>query len=206
MSLETWKLFFEIGGVLLLFLTFVFGAGALFTSTQINERQAQQLRTFEKELTDAKTELKRQEVRAAVAEKETAELQAEVAGRHLSQKQLVEISTSLKRFVGREVFISSYSGDSEAARLGLQINAALERAGVHVSDQLGRTIASGGGVSFGVNVTGPAGDRDLVNAISEALKKAHIEGTADVKDSAGIRFGNALTGIMVALRPLAENK
>ena len=52
MSLEFWKSFFEIGGVLLLFLTFVFGAGALVVSTKINERQAEEIRQFDANLKD----------------------------------------------------------------------------------------------------------------------------------------------------------
>jgi predicted negative regulator of RcsB-dependent stress response len=67
-SLEAWKTFFEIGGVILLFLTFVFGAGVLFTSTRINERQAKQLRQFDSDLTQARTALSVQEERAAKAE------------------------------------------------------------------------------------------------------------------------------------------
>jgi hypothetical protein len=73
MSLESWKSFFEIGGVTLLFLTFIFGTGALFTSTRINKRQAEQIRLFEKEL--------------AKAQKEAAEAQ-------LALKQYVEARTS----------------------------------------------------------------------------------------------------------------
>jgi hypothetical protein len=53
MSLESWKSFFEIGGVVLLLLTFVFGAGALIATRRVNEIQAGQLREFDKELTAA---------------------------------------------------------------------------------------------------------------------------------------------------------
>lgn len=69
MSLEGWKAFFEGGGVGLLFFTFLFGAGALLTTRRLNERQAAQLRQFEKDLTDARTKLGEQQERAAVAEK-----------------------------------------------------------------------------------------------------------------------------------------
>jgi hypothetical protein len=39
MSLDGWKAFFEIGGITLLFLTFVFGAGALLVGKRINVLQ-----------------------------------------------------------------------------------------------------------------------------------------------------------------------
>lgn len=39
MDVEWWKSFFEIGGVVLLFLTFAFGAGFMLTGKKVNERQ-----------------------------------------------------------------------------------------------------------------------------------------------------------------------
>jgi multidrug efflux pump subunit AcrA (membrane-fusion protein) len=68
MDMEWWKAFFEIGGVVLLFLTFAFGAGFMLTSKKVNERQAERLRVFDSELTEAKTELSKQQERAAKAE------------------------------------------------------------------------------------------------------------------------------------------
>lgn len=50
MSLDAGKTFFEIGGVILLFLTFVFGVGVLLTGNQINARQAKELREFQLKL------------------------------------------------------------------------------------------------------------------------------------------------------------
>src|SRR5439155_24847113 len=64
-SLEFWKNAFEIAGVFLLLLTFVAGAGVLWFGRQVNEIQAGQLRQFDKGLTDAKTELGKQQERAA---------------------------------------------------------------------------------------------------------------------------------------------
>src|SRR5712692_9128975 len=73
MSLEGWKSLFEIGGAILLFLTFIFGAGVVITGNWINERQAERLRQFDKSLTDAKTDLLSQEERAANAERDAAD-------------------------------------------------------------------------------------------------------------------------------------
>lgn len=60
-SLEFWKNAFEISGVILLLLTFFAGAGVLWFSRRVNEIQAEQLRQFDKGLTDAKTELGKQQ-------------------------------------------------------------------------------------------------------------------------------------------------
>jgi hypothetical protein len=73
MSVEAWKSLFEIGGVTLLFLTFVFGVGALITTNWINKRQAERLRQFDRSLTESKTALLRQEERAANAERDAAD-------------------------------------------------------------------------------------------------------------------------------------
>jgi hypothetical protein len=68
MDMEWWKSFFESGGVILLFLTFAFGAGFMLTSKQIGERQSVRLRKFDSDLTSAKSELAKQQERAAKAE------------------------------------------------------------------------------------------------------------------------------------------
>jgi hypothetical protein len=52
MSVEALKSFFDVGAVVLLFLAFAFGAGVLITGNIINDRQAAQLRQFDKELRD----------------------------------------------------------------------------------------------------------------------------------------------------------
>jgi septal ring factor EnvC (AmiA/AmiB activator) len=79
MSLEWWKAFFEIGGVALLALTFAFGAGALIVNNRLNSLQDTQLRQFNKDLTGAKTELGRQQERAANADARVAGLEQDVA-------------------------------------------------------------------------------------------------------------------------------
>src|ERR1700689_3233953 len=70
MSMEGWKTIFDWSAVVLLFLTFVSGFGALITGNIINKRQDEHLRQFDKDLTEAKTELGRQQERAAKAEME----------------------------------------------------------------------------------------------------------------------------------------
>src|SRR6266478_4274798 len=94
MSLEAWKTIFEIGGVILLFLTFVFGAGALFTSTRINARQASELREFNNKLADAQTGLSKQQERTANAEGRVAGLEKTAADAKTAQQK---VETELAR-------------------------------------------------------------------------------------------------------------
>jgi hypothetical protein len=72
MSLEGWKTFFEIGGVILLFLTFVFGAGAVLIGKKINALQAEEVRQFN-------IKLAAQQERAANAEHDAAEAKTTAA-------------------------------------------------------------------------------------------------------------------------------
>lgn len=83
-SLEFWKNLFEITGVVLLLLTFIAGAGVLWFSRKLNDRQAAQLRQFDKDLTDAKTKLGEQQERAAVAETALKEVDAKTEGFRLA--------------------------------------------------------------------------------------------------------------------------
>jgi hypothetical protein len=83
---ESWKTAFEIIGIVLLGLTFVDGGMVWFFNRRVNQQQATKLRAFQQDLTEAKTELSRQQERAATAEKQlelvreaTADTQREVA-------------------------------------------------------------------------------------------------------------------------------
>ncbi len=79
MSVDAWKSIFDMGTVLAAFLVFVFGAGALITGNIINKRQESQLRQFDKGLTEAKTELSKQQERAANADARVAGLEHDTA-------------------------------------------------------------------------------------------------------------------------------
>jgi hypothetical protein len=73
MSLEFWKAFFEIGGVVLLAATFVFGAGALIVNNRINV-------VASKELADFKLKFEGEQQKTAHAQKEAAEAKALAGG------------------------------------------------------------------------------------------------------------------------------
>jgi hypothetical protein len=66
MSLESWKAVFEIGGVALIAITFIFGAGALIVNNRINAIQA-------KELKDFKIRFEEEQQKTALAQREAAE-------------------------------------------------------------------------------------------------------------------------------------
>jgi hypothetical protein len=106
---------------------------------------------------------------AATERQITAALESKTKGRTLTPEQRQVIARKCKSIAGRTVFITSYTGDVEALKLGLQIKAALELepAKLRIVDGLWATQGTLGGVATGIEVTGP--DRDVVNEIAKAL-------------------------------------
>ena len=74
MSMDDWKAFLDIVGLIVLFLTFALGGAALLVGNRINKRDSAKLRAFE---TEARNQLARQEERTAIAEKATEEIRRE---------------------------------------------------------------------------------------------------------------------------------
>ncbi|HDR8859347.1 TPA: hypothetical protein QDA74_002556 [Burkholderia territorii] len=140
---------------------------------------------------------------ASNALKQAAALEVIANGRKLNSAQIDAISANLQSFAGRKVYISSYTGDAEAARLGLQIEAALRKAGIEVFDNLGRTSAGPGGVIFGIQLVAMPDDVDFAKTIASVISK---DGKIEVSNQilpARIRMQeDSTTGIMIALRPL----
>lgn len=181
-------------------------AVAVVLTTRMAIVRAKQLADAQEELSSAKEQqftldLKVKEQQIEEARRETAELEAIVAGRQLTPEEIGGIATSLKRFSGREIYISSYAGDAEAARLGIQIREALKMAGIQASDHLGEVVAHEG-VAFGVDVSGRGGDKDMIFAISAALSGIGRLNARPRIVEPQVRLGNAVTGIMVALKPI----
>ena len=132
MSIEVLKSFLDVGTVVLLFLAFAFGAGVLITGNVINERQAEQLKTFDKELTDAKTELGKQQERAAQLEKGNIEAQRSLESERLTRlemeeslapRMLVSSNDAIRRLQrsGSTKYLLEFVSDAEAERIATQI-------------------------------------------------------------------------------------
>ena len=77
-------------------MTVAFGAGVLITGNIINTRQEKQLRQFDTDLTAAKTELGKQQERAANAEK-TASDASKAASDALAKQQQIELELSKQK-------------------------------------------------------------------------------------------------------------
>lgn len=135
---------------------------------------------------------------------QVAQLNAVVAGRHLTPEAVQKISEGLKIFVGKHLFISSYTGDAEAINLGLQIKSALEGAHIRVDNNLGRTSAGQGGVGFGIYISGPEADTDFMVAMRKLLQEHGKIEVSETFLAPRVSVNDNVIGIMVALRPLSD--
>jgi hypothetical protein len=220
MPVEWWKSFFEFGGVVLLFLTFAFGAGFMLTGKVVNERQERQLRQFDKDLTDAKTalgkqqeraanadaqvagleqdavdaktEMARQQARAATAERSLLELQQRLAHRRISKSDHDKLVASLRQYRGSAVNLTKL-GDSEAAQFADDLVAVLSDARWHVTLSIIGTLSPPRyGLMCSVDTNSSAG-RSLATVLRTLP-------TADVKTASHQGF---IAEIFVGLKPPA---
>jgi len=123
MPLETWKSIADWATIVLIALTVVSGSAALIMGDRINEKQTEQSRKFDEDLTAAKTELAR-------AQKETADAQLALR-KYIDDAAIARGPRRLdfKKFVAElrgkpkgTVQIWFAPNDEEAFELALQIN------------------------------------------------------------------------------------
>src|ERR1700691_4158757 len=103
MTVEGLKVVFDWIAVILLFLTFAAGVGVLVTGNIINERQAHQLRQFDKDLIGAKIELGKQQERAAKADAHVAGLEKDASEAKAAQQRVeTELAKQKERAASAE--------------------------------------------------------------------------------------------------------
>ena len=170
MSAEGLKAFFDVGTIILLFFTFAFGAGAYVTGNVINKRQADQLREFDKNLTDAKAALVDQEGRVETLRADNLKLEEQIAPRRLTKEQKVKIADNCARFkamfAGKRVKVVSYALDTEGFVFSEQIVSSLRASGMMVDDD-SMSITPVGTLVMGINVFGS--DSKLAEEIANAI-------------------------------------
>jgi len=148
-SLEGWKSFFDMAAVVLLFLTFLAGAGAMIFGNKVNEKKDEQLRQFnksltgaqtelgkqqertaeadakvavlEKDVTDSKSELAKQQAKAAEAEKALIELKERVKDRHLTAEQQKQLIEGLSKEPKGQIEIRCPIGNPEARNFAIEL-------------------------------------------------------------------------------------
>ncbi len=139
MSDELLKSLFDWITVILLFLTFVSGAGALIFGNRINAKQAEQLQKFDKDLTDAKIELGKQQERAASAERDAAEAKT-IAGK--AGEGTMKALNEQERLRHENLSLSIALEDEKLARLKIEEAAAWRRLSKVQKDEIGTRLKS----------------------------------------------------------------
>lgn len=131
MGVEFWNSVFQWGSVGLIAITFFVGAGALWTSNRINQRQTERLVVLEKELASAKTTLAEQQERAAKAEKELLDVQSRFKDwRTITPEREKSMVAWLLPFAGEAVSVLALSGDEESRRFAAKITDVFQKAGL----------------------------------------------------------------------------
>jgi hypothetical protein len=103
MSIEVLKSIFDYAAVVLLGLTFLAGLGVLITGNVINARQARQLQQFDVDITKAKTDLGRQQERAANADARVAGLEKDASDAKATQQRVeTELAKQKERTASAE--------------------------------------------------------------------------------------------------------
>ncbi|HKT24316.1 MAG TPA: hypothetical protein VJR04_06915 [Terriglobales bacterium] len=185
MSVESLKGLFDSFAVGLLFLTFTAGLGALLTGNVINKRQSERLRQFDKDLTDAKTELGRQQERAANAEKSLLELQQKLANRTLTDEQVKAIRHDVERFAGQEFRFSTYWDSPECVGIAERVNRTLQAAGWKYRPYTEYRVPVGGTVGILV-YTHPNADKrtnEAATALLTTLSREGLQAQARMDDT-----------------------
>ena len=135
----------------------------------------------------------------ALAQKATADLLTIIAPRDLNEGHQRNIRKALMPFSGETVFIRSYPGDGEAARLILEIKSILEPA-IRVEDRTGELVEqmAPSGFIFGIQIDA---SRDKA-AFAEALVAAFSgEGKLSVQPLSPFAFGDSPTDIKLGIKP-----
>lgn len=129
MAVEGMKTIFDWVAVILLFLTFAAGLGALITGNIINKQQAAKLKQFDSDLTESKTKFARQQERAAIAERELLTLQQRVEPRKISPELANLMVERLRSFQGQKLQLVWFISSPEIINFASEIQRVLVAAG-----------------------------------------------------------------------------
>jgi hypothetical protein len=125
--------------------------------------------------------------------------------RDLNADQLRGISTELRPFAGKKVLVGSFRGDGEAARIGHKILSALHAAGIEIGDSVGYgdPDTNGGGVAFGIHISGPDAEKDFTTALKNAIgAPGRLNVDPEIQNNL-ISVNGATVHILIGIKPAA---
>jgi hypothetical protein len=121
MSVESLKSLCDVAAVVMLFLTFAAGFGALLTGNIINARQEEKLRNFESDITAAKSALAIQQERAANAENNLLQLRESLKDRVITPVQEKILIDALRGAPSGKVEVWWTGSDTDSVGLAKQM-------------------------------------------------------------------------------------
>jgi hypothetical protein len=109
--------------------TVVEAQGALLVQKERADIAAGKLAGLEQDVANAKTEMAKEQTRAATAERSLLELQEKLRPRHLSPEQKKAIGDALKGFPPQQVNIFAVVGTTDGTTFGLELATAINSGG-----------------------------------------------------------------------------
>jgi hypothetical protein len=121
-----------------------------------------------------------------------------MADRDLTLDQQNNINGSCARFSGKTIYIRSYPNDPEAARLILELKAALEPP-LKIEDRTGEMLM-GDSLILGIRIRPARDERNLAETLVKAFR---IDGALSVEDLPPPGADDGVTEVLVGLKPVA---
>jgi len=179
MTLETWNTVLQFASAVLLGLTFVVGAGAIWTSYVLNNRLTERVAGVGRDAAVAneragriELEAVQQRERAAKAEADLLQLQQRLASRAISADQERTLVAALSGFRGQNLVLRPVGASAEIEAYCRQIQAAFEKAGLVVERRPTQDLSSTGRTGHWMRI---GEDRsNLANAIAAAFLDAGL--------------------------------
>ncbi|MGF6812211.1 hypothetical protein OKW30_007403 [Paraburkholderia sp. Clong3] len=122
--------------------------------------------------------------------------------RSLSLEQINEIGKELGPFAGRSIYVGSFEGHAESARVGTIIVTALNKAGIHVINRLGLVVPNlaSKGMEFGIRIVGANLDRPFTDALEKSFGAPGRLVTNSTVLDATMSVDGAVVGMMILMK------
>lgn len=144
--------------------------GSILQVAQANERASKN----EKEAAQLRHDAEQERI-------ERIRLEAIVAPRSLNLDQQRQIGKACGEFGGHNVSVFSYATDGEGAVLGMQIIAALRRAGIKIADDRASGMVTGG-FDLGIHLRGPTSEEPFMECLKRAFTSIGHLAVAPIND------------------------
>lgn len=197
MDVEAANTAFKLLALVATGVTFLLGAGALWTEVLITRTQRAELARLAKELATAQTGLAEQQARAASAEMDLLALQTKLSPRVLTPEQQERIAAEVKPFAGLVFEIMTYPGDAEPAALAKTITSVLTAAGWELRPVKGTLLGSATGLVVTVIREADEKQREAAATLVSAL---NTEGITAALAVGALKIGVTIK-IQVAKKP-----